>query len=207
MAFYNTIDNYSNFVISFTKAPLKDFPAFAKGYFRSAKREAECLFGAHFPDYEAYPIIFLYRHALELYLKGIIYNSALLSALKGTDALGMRLHNNHNLVQLAENVNKILLVLFPDNEFIKVTAETLSTITSEFSEIDPFSYAFRYPINKQGHYSTKQHQLLNLEAVYTNMNLLLDNLDTVSFRLQVETHHAEELYEIFGEIEAWLGQD
>ena len=73
MPFYEISDT-SSFVISFTHDPKGDFGAFAKGYTLAANRLAASLLeGPRFPDYEAYPVVFLYRHALELSLKHIIY--------------------------------------------------------------------------------------------------------------------------------------
>ncbi len=70
MAFYNSISNGNNFVISFTQTPQQDFGVFAKGYTRAAFVLAEHLLEKpRFSDYEAYPVVFLYRQAFELYLK------------------------------------------------------------------------------------------------------------------------------------------
>jgi len=80
----DALNNSSNFVNRFTDNPKNDFGVFARGYFRAASKLAEQLLSKErFPDYEAYPVVFLYRHSLELYLKNIIYSSALLSALSG----------------------------------------------------------------------------------------------------------------------------
>ena len=80
MAFYNSNNNKNNFAISFTQNPKQDFGVFAKGYTRAASLLAEQLLDKpHFPDYEAYPVVFLYRHAFELYLKGFYYRAALIA--------------------------------------------------------------------------------------------------------------------------------
>ena len=51
----------------FTPNPQGDFGVFAKGYTLAANRLASLLLEApRFSDYEAYPVVFLYRHALEL---------------------------------------------------------------------------------------------------------------------------------------------
>jgi len=74
VAFYDSIDNTSNFVISFTTNPRQDFGVFAKGYFQAASALTEHLLAKQrFSDYEAYPVVFLYRQSFELYLKGLLY--------------------------------------------------------------------------------------------------------------------------------------
>jgi hypothetical protein len=77
MAFYNE-SNQSSFVISFTNAPRYDFGNFAVGYKFVANLIAEKLMESEFgfPDYQAYPVVFLYRHAFELHLKNILYKGA-----------------------------------------------------------------------------------------------------------------------------------
>ena len=78
--FYDQQSDLSNFVISFTRDPKGDFAVFARAYAHAADRlAAQLLEALRFSDHEAYPVIFLYRHAFELSLKHIIYASALLA--------------------------------------------------------------------------------------------------------------------------------
>jgi hypothetical protein len=86
MAFYDQFSDSTNFVVSFTPNPKGDFGVFAKGYTRAANHLAGLLLEAQrFSDYEAYPVVFLYRQALELSLKHIIYTSVKLVAFKYLD--------------------------------------------------------------------------------------------------------------------------
>src|SRR5271154_5716323 len=106
---FNEISDTSNFVISFTNDPMGDFAAFAKGYKRAANRLARSLLRApRFPDYDAYPVVFLYRHALELSLKHIVYAGAQLAAFRRMDDINDKLRNDHNLVDLAQVSGKVL---------------------------------------------------------------------------------------------------
>lgn len=73
MPFYDLKNDTSNFVISWTGDAKNDFGVFAKGYISAAEQLANLLLQApRFSDYEAYPVIFLYRHALELSLKHVV---------------------------------------------------------------------------------------------------------------------------------------
>jgi len=83
VAFYNSINDTNNFAISFSTNPQQDFGVFAVGYRQAAAILAERLLAKQrFSDYEAYPVVFLYRQSLELYLKGLLYKAAILSAFK-----------------------------------------------------------------------------------------------------------------------------
>jgi hypothetical protein len=103
MPFYNQRRDPSNFVISWTKELKNDFAIFSKGYTLAAERLSTLLLKSpRFSDYEAYPVIFLYRHALELSLKHVIYSSVNLAAYKYIEAIDNKLHNIHDLRRLAK---------------------------------------------------------------------------------------------------------
>lgn len=197
MPFYNDIKSQHNVVISFLNNPIDDFGVFAKGYHLAANRLAEDFISkTGFRDYEGYPIVFLYRHALELNLKNISYCSMRLCVFKNIDLIDNKLYYNHDLFQLAELATKLLLKLFPDDLDIDKLVNTIKTVTREFAEIDPKSYSYRYPIDKNGNYSTKKHQVVNILSIYNNMDKLLTDLETVNFYLDIETDQAQELYEL-----------
>jgi hypothetical protein len=203
MPFYNEINNIYNFAISFSKNPWKDFAIFARGYFHAASKLAEELLskGRVDSDYDAYPIVFLYRHSLELYLKQVLYKSALLMAFKRMENLDSKLRFDHNLIYLSKRVVAILENVFPDVDDIKRLSEKILRISSEFSEIDTNSFAYRYPINKKEELSTKPHQIVNLEAFSSKMNELLDELETLDFGFDIELSKAQDIYEILEELE------
>lgn len=57
-----------SFIISFANNPREDFGAFAKGCTLAAIQLARILLEAPgFADYEACPMVFLYRHALNFF--------------------------------------------------------------------------------------------------------------------------------------------
>lgn len=194
---FNEINDTSNFLISFTNDPKGDFDVFAKGYTLAANRLAASMLEApRFADYEAYPVVFLYRHALELSLKHIIYGGVKLAAFRRMDDINEQLKNNHNLLQLSRSAGRVLLLLFPKDEMLISLNTTVAAICEDWSEIDPRSDAYRYPIDTKGQPSTKRHQVVNLRALSTRMAAVLEDLDTVNFGLDLETCKAEELYEL-----------
>ncbi len=201
MPFYNSKNNYSNFSISFSKSPKNDFGIFGHGYYKAASKLAEDFMAQnHFSDNEAYPIVFLYRHSFELYIKNIIYSSILLSAFKGLDDIDQKLYDHHKLGPLAIIAAKILKRIFPhDNELITVS-ENMVVIAKEFDEIDKDSYSYRYPIDTVGNSSTTRNQIANMESLSQTMNKLLEELNAVDFGLGIETDIAQEVYEMIESI-------
>lgn len=135
---FDDISDTSDFVISFTNDPKGDFGVFAKGYTLAANRLAESLLEApRFPDYEAYPVVFLYRHALELSLKHIIYGGVKLAAFRRMDEVNEQLKNNHELADLSRTAGKVLSLLFPSDEMLNRLKTTVDVLCREWSQIDP----------------------------------------------------------------------
>src|SRR5690348_12475935 len=54
--------------------PIENAHYFARGFHDGADELAEIYRDGTFPDYDVPPVVFLYRHAAELYLKSIIWN-------------------------------------------------------------------------------------------------------------------------------------
>jgi hypothetical protein len=147
-----------------------------------------------FSDYEAYPVVFLYRQALELYLKHIIYQSALLSAFRFRDDVDGKLRNSHDLGNLFKSIESVLAVLFPDDDALAAVVQATGSVCSDWQTLDPGSYTFRYPVDKRGHPSTKRQQI-NLRAFANRMSSVLDDLSVIDFGLNVETDRAQATYE------------
>jgi hypothetical protein len=72
---------------------------------------------------------------------------------------------------------------------------SLATIAAEFADIDPGSFSYRYPVDKNGNMLTKPNQIVNLNAFSSMMNQLLGNLDVIVSGLDVETDIAQDVYE------------
>jgi hypothetical protein len=204
---FDEFKDASNFVISFTNDPKGDFKVFAKGYTHAANRLAELLLGApRFSDYEAYLVVFLYRHALELSLKHIIYASTKLAVQRRPDEidrqLKIKLKNTHNLTNLSRAACELLLRLFPKDEYIRRLSSAIAKTCDDWSKIDSGSYAYRYPVDQEGQTSTKWHQTVNLRTLAARMSALHEDLDTVHFGIGYEIEEAEDLYDIFEQLDS-----
>jgi hypothetical protein len=192
-AFYNRRSDMSNFVISWAGEPKNDFGLFAKGYISAAERLASDLLQApRFSDYQSYPVVFLYRHALELSLKHVIYRCAELGALRYVDEIADELYNYHRLPDLMKTAAKSLNLLFPGDILLATLIPKCRETCIELASIDPESFAFRYPMDRRGNYATKPHLVLNLSSFAEHMSELLEDLDTVRFALNGEIDMAED---------------
>ena len=205
MSFYNSINDSSNFVISFTSDPKQDFGVFAKGYTLAASTLAEQLLKKpHFADYKAYPVVFLYRHAFELYLKSFYYQAMLISFFKNSQPVDCQGAYRHELIPLAITFQKICKFIFPEDIELLQLATKVLHFAKEFNEIDKISYSYRYPIDTKGNASTKHHQCANLRATHQAMKQLLNEFNSVDFMFDAEAYKAQEVYEIMKEAQAMV---
>ena len=166
MSFYDAIDNANSFSIGFGDHPKQLFGLFAKGYAKAASTLASDLLARDFGfrDYEAYPVVFLYRHALELALKNILIKPARLIAFTGVENLQAKLCPIHDLVKLSNSAAVLLRGLFPRDTELKKVIHNMLGIAAEFADVDPGSFAYRYPVDKNGNMLTKPNQTVNLDA-------------------------------------------
>ena len=208
MGFYNSINDGNNFVISFNPNPQQDFGIFAKGYAQAASILAEHLLGKQrFSDYQAYPVVFLYRQAFELYLKAFYYKAGLLSFFKGSQNIDCQFVNKHRLTPLAETFQKICMVLSSTDQVLLQLADKVQTYAKEFEQIDKDSYGYRYPIDTKGNSSTNPHQEVNLLAFHNSLKELLGALEIVDFGFDAESNQAQEIYEIIQEAQSIINSD
>lgn len=97
-------------------------------YFDAANQLIENIQKQRCEDYRlVYPVLFLYRHALELMLKGSICNKS----------------NHHKLNNLADDYAKYI-----QEEFKQSVPSWVMKRIKEFAAIDPNSMAFRYAEDK-----------------------------------------------------------
>ena len=196
MAFYDEFDDPTNFVISFTPNPKGDFGVFAKGYTLAANRLSGLLLEApRFSDYEAYPVVFLYRHALELSLKHIIYSSLKLahSSISTRSIGGCR--TPITLRSFREPSKLYSLCCFQRMRvFVKRLQWSWRPAMSFRKSIhDPTGTVIRS--TAKGSARLQEHQMINLRAFADRMSSVLEGLDAIHFGLNIETDVAQEVYE------------
>ena len=100
---------------------------------------------SHGHDYEILPILFNFRHYLELQLTGLIlYGSIISPNLKeDLDAFMIGARESHSLMKL---YNKLKTVEIPKKYWTK----EITKLIQDFDKLDPRSDRFRYPENRMG---------------------------------------------------------
>jgi hypothetical protein len=193
----NVFDKYSdrfNFVVNFIDLPKNDLSAFAHGYKIAADALSSNILENQigFADFELYPIVFLYRHSFELYLKALMYHCAHAQRLEGLPAINEQ-YKSHELVQIAVKVQGALKIISESDKEILKTAARAVQVAKDFAAKDKDSFSYRYPINTNGDRSTDRHQFMNLRALYEEMTELLDDLDSIAEWLTQQNVDREDL--------------
>ena len=166
-------DWQNNACISF---PAERLELYTQGYKQAADTLVETVITTtSHQDLLVYPILFLYRHYLELRLKGIISDGKRLL----DDDNGFPEH--HRLIDLWSIVKGVTRKVWQSND--PPEFEYIDHILSELSELDSGSMTFRYPIDKQGHNALKNITYINIRQAAEMIEEAAEFLDSVRMNL------------------------
>jgi hypothetical protein len=124
-------------------------------------------------DSLVFPICFLYRQYLELRLKEVIQ-----SGRKLLDEPG-NFPQHHDISKLWQIVVPILKKAFKD-EAEPFDYSAAEHVVTEFSRLDPGSFAFRYPTDKAGAKSLDGIRHINLRRLADYIEAFSESLEAVS---------------------------
>jgi hypothetical protein len=185
--FFTPTSAKGSFVVHFTQNPSADFGIWAKGYAEAANRLCMSLLSEnHFGDNDAYPVVFLYRHSLELYLKGVIVRANHLLSLRDQDELCATLKADHRLPMLYTAARKLLEHSFPGETELTEFLDRLAGIVADLDAVDPGSFAFRYPVGPKGERPDEWRETLGLVQLGKTMSEVLEWFDSIDTALYCE---------------------
>ncbi len=129
-------------------------------------------------DTLVYPICFLYRQYIELRLKEIIRSGRELLNENGN------FPQHHRIKTLWPTAKKILIEIFNDKDD---TAELsfAEHVIMEFSNIDPESFSFRYPLDKSGNNPLEGTRYINLRHLSDCISKFAEVMDSASMGISV----------------------
>lgn len=128
-------------------------------------------------DVLVYPIAFLYRQYIELQLKDVIRESRILLGE------GNGFPNSHDIKNLWELANQLMkrIITRVDKTvggyITKVDLAKINEVISDFSEIDPESFAFRYPEDQDGKNTMQGLSHINIRKLAEHINDLAVRLE------------------------------
>ncbi len=176
-------NEHNNTVLNWHQAPEKEFYLYGQAFWNAAKnllQQNESLDTWPGASFDACVIVYLYRHALELFLKEILIG-------RGGELIDPRpspetvVNAGHSLTKLVPHVRRIFVQCGWDKAFGSKTAVTFDDFTAiveQFEKADPSSFSFRYPVKKDitgaldGHFTFSVRQFaLTMDEV---LNTLYD---------------------------------
>src|ERR1035437_10352057 len=132
--------------------PAADLFLYARSFHTAAKKLAGLLQldTRQSADSDVSPVVFIYRHAVELHLKAVVLGDGGNFLATKPDALSI--HKTHSVSWLAQFVCQIITAVKWEKEFRCEGIETLAdfkAVVEEVNSVDPGSYVFRCPVDPQ----------------------------------------------------------
>ena len=197
-------------LLNWHNTPEEEFTLYAEAYHTVAKEAVAALknyqdAGIHkapIDDFRAYPVVFLYRHSLELYMKAVILIAAPMLKMNNLAEINReKLLNTHSLDSLRQKIEQVFDVYEWEWDLGTPHFRTLGdfrNIISELHEVDKGSYVFRYPLDTKGMASLSSDFEFNLFKFCEILDCLLPVLDGAAFAayegLQLEYEIMAEYY-------------
>lgn len=141
-----------------------------------------------------YPIVFLYRHYLELVLKSIIMRIQLLNDEK------LKIPSHHKLEPLWSDCKKAIKNILK-REDIKYDIKPVNDAIIQFSGIDNKSMTFRYPVSKE------LESLIPSDLKYINIRNLFEIMQKISNFFEIISIALGNDLEFKREMESYFGPD
>jgi hypothetical protein len=139
-------------------------------------------------SFRAYPAFYLYRHAFELALKGIIVAGADLVAHLG-GGMNEALYTNHGFKVLQLDLERVFEAIGWDWDLgipgFK-TVQDFRRVLAEFDEFDRSSAVCRYPVTAAGKASMEKQQCVNLFEFAETMEALLEVVNELPSTVTLE---------------------
>ncbi len=134
-----------------------------------------------------YPICFLYRQYIELRLKEIINSGRMLLG----EGRGFPQH--HKISSLYETAKEIIKEVYSGEELPDLSL--VDHVVSEYSDIDPDSFSFRYPFDKSGRNVLGCITHINLRHLSNIIKEFGEVIDNISCAISVCLDHKREFSE------------
>src|ERR1035437_9785361 len=178
-----------NPVVNRHNVPAKDLFLYARSFHKAAKAVAGALQldASPFADSDVSPVVFMYRHAIELHLKAIVLGDGGNFLATKPDALSV--HKTHSVSWLAQFVCQIVTAADLEGAFKCAGVESLAdfkAVIEELNAVDPGSYVFRLPVSAEGLDSAPGHIKLTMRDFARRMDALLELLDSTADALAAE---------------------
>jgi hypothetical protein len=194
---FQPVSDHRNVLLNFQASPKSEFYFYVRPYHEAARTLARrAIERRAFRDLDALPIVFLYRHALELAVKAVIVHGNQRMALSGEGLPEERLwrtltgHRLSTLLPLLRHVLDFVDWEWTWEDPAIGTFPDVCEVISQLEQIDPLSFAFRYPTDVRGNGSVPEGFQFSLFHFVHRIDPLVEAFDTAAFGLRAEYERA-----------------
>ena len=195
---FDRSDPDANACLNYTATPEY---AYNEGYRVAARSLAKQVLETYCDqDILVFPIVYLYRHHLELILKRLTFLGSSILERELTD-VEIRHLEKHRLDLLWNNFRPILNSVCKEAGWKAPSPEDIEGVNSyirQLTEVDPESQSFRYAVSKKGVPSVPHLKHINIRVFAVGMESLsaflegfkagLDHLDEVKNEMRAEAY-------------------
>src|ERR1035437_26426 len=163
--------------------PEQDLWLYARSFHTAAKTLAGALELDSGPssEFDASPVVFMYRPAVEVLLKALVLGDGGNFLATRPDALSV--HKTHSVSWLAQFVCQTITAVKWEKEFRCEGIETLAdfkAVVDGLTAVDPGSYVFRLPVSAEWQDSAPSRAKLTIREFARRMDALLELLDSTA---------------------------
>jgi hypothetical protein len=168
-------------VLNYKVDPKSELASYGHAFHEAGRRLVERLMERRRGDFDLYPfsvcpIVFLYRHALELHLKAVIVWGAAILGVRRQPAPDEDFRS-HSLKKLLADVRRVFEGVGWGWSWEEAPTPTeFEELVAELDEIDAGSYAFRYPIDRKGESSVPERFSFNVADFAKKLDPILEML-------------------------------
>jgi len=185
--------------VYFSNAPTDEFGYYGSGFLEAARTLARSFARRHGRRrIDILPVLFLYRHSIELLAKAVILSGNRLMQVAGAgqderDLFARFGRSRHRLLPLLESIRKVFEYAHWEWHWSKSAIESfddVQRVLEEIETLDPDSFNFRYPTNIRGGRAVSPDHLIGLQTSLAVLDDLAEALDTAVFGLNAECSRA-----------------
>ncbi|HXO29035.1 MAG TPA: hypothetical protein VOA80_16915 [Thermoanaerobaculia bacterium] len=180
----------------YSNSPHQEFDYYGGSYLRAARTLARSLRRqAGFYRVSAAPVLFMYRHAVELLLKSIIVRGYYWLSEDSVDDEASRRSlfrsiRQHRLSPLLSRASAVFEQVgwewwWPLHPSVK-TLEQARELLRQVDNLDQGSFAFRYPVDTYGQRLIPTDVQFNFDRIVSALDALAEALDTANFGLAAQ---------------------
>ena len=193
-----TISNVrGNVTLNYWGHPVNQFAQVADSYRNAATVLRKNFEADARSDFDAYPLVFMYRHALELYLKAILLMGNRLAITSYKEELRTEdVFGSHSLTKHLPVIKAIFADAGWEEDYPHMGLEdaVFEEVLKEFDELDKGSYTFRYTVKKDGTANIAEQFAFSIPEFAGIMDRILNNLSGACIGLDELCDLSAELY-------------